>query len=168
MIKWIFVQSFARWSRLFICWCILHWLSTNMFDLSVTFWKITIYKFIESTGQDSFGSQFKKAWEVTYFIPDLKSPVFACSGVRSTQKLVEIHNSWCSSERSQSIFMPYTSRYGANSTHPTSPVFCDFYMKYLVECQNHSHGCYSTLTCKVLLNRPHSKFGQHCTFRCLI
>ena len=29
MIKWIFVQSFARWSRLFICWCILHWLSTN-------------------------------------------------------------------------------------------------------------------------------------------
>ena len=28
-IKLIFVQSFARWSRLFICWCILHWLSTN-------------------------------------------------------------------------------------------------------------------------------------------
>ena len=28
MIKWIFVQSFARWSRFFICWCILHWLST--------------------------------------------------------------------------------------------------------------------------------------------
>ena len=28
-IKWIFVQSFARWSRLFICWCILYWLSTN-------------------------------------------------------------------------------------------------------------------------------------------
>ena len=29
MVKWIFVQSFARRSRLFICWCILHWLSTN-------------------------------------------------------------------------------------------------------------------------------------------
>ena len=25
----IFVQSFARWSLLFICWCFLHWLSTN-------------------------------------------------------------------------------------------------------------------------------------------
>ena len=27
----IFVQSFARWLRLFTCWCILHWLSTNTF-----------------------------------------------------------------------------------------------------------------------------------------
>ena len=25
----IFMQSFARWSRLFICWFILHWLSTS-------------------------------------------------------------------------------------------------------------------------------------------
>ena len=28
--------------------------------------------------------------------------------------------------------------------------------------------CYSTLTCKVLLNQPHSKLGQHCAARSLI
>ena len=30
------------------------------------------------------------------------------------------------------------------------------------------HLCYSTVTCKVLLNRPQHKIGQHCTIRCLI
>ena len=28
--------------------------------------------------------------------------------------------------------------------------------------------CCSTITCKVLLNQPHSKLGQHCTVRCSI
>ena len=28
--------------------------------------------------------------------------------------------------------------------------------------------CYSTITCKVLLNQPHSKLGQNCAVRCSI
>ena len=28
--------------------------------------------------------------------------------------------------------------------------------------------CYSTITCKVFLNRPHGKLGHHCAVRCLI
>ena len=28
--------------------------------------------------------------------------------------------------------------------------------------------CYSTITCKILLNKPHSKLGQHCAARYLI
>ena len=27
--------------------------------------------------------------------------------------------------------------------------------------------CFSTETCKVLLNRPHCKLGQHCTGGCM-
>ena len=30
------------------------------------------------------------------------------------------------------------------------------------------HKCYSTVTCNVLLNLPHSKKSQHCTARCFI
>ena len=30
------------------------------------------------------------------------------------------------------------------------------------------HSCYSRVTCKGLLNRPHQKFGQYCAARCSI
>ena len=45
-----------------------------------------------------------------------------------------------------------------------------FIPKYFMQinCQSISHLCYCTITCKVLLNCPHSKLGPHCTVRCLI
>ena len=48
MIKWILVQSFARWSRLFICWCILHWLSINSHFLTEFSTSCGIKYFFES------------------------------------------------------------------------------------------------------------------------
>ena len=45
---------------------------------------------------------------------------------------------------------------------------CEYIFWYLATDCYYFYICLCTVKCKVLLNRPHSKLGEHCTVRCSI